>query len=330
MAISLIVEVLDYAPLDLTQAELVVLVVLAEQAREDTRECWPGMDLICHRSRLKEDSVRRVFQRLAARGLEVRVPVGKSKGGQPVYAHHGARTLYRIPRFAPSPRSPRLATDFEAGTTVPPSTTEAGTVIPPSSVERRDDGPTKPGRGSRKGGSSSREAGTSVPPFPSVPQAPSPPSPASRSTPAVALSSTPERGREGSEASQEQHHAASALLDGLDLGRALTTTERRRLLAMATRKLADGWSSAALRDAIDGRWNGAGDRVAVLHSRFKDLSEPSAQSGIPMSPRPAWCGQCDQTTRQIEYEHDDGRPVIKRCPNCHPEAKVAPTEGSSR
>lgn len=119
MAISLVVEVLDHAPREMTQAELVVLVVLAEQAREDTRECWPGMELICHRSRLQEDSVRKVFQRLAARGHEVRVAVGKSKSGQPIYAHHGARTLYRIPRFAPSTQNSQPLDAAEAGTLVP-------------------------------------------------------------------------------------------------------------------------------------------------------------------------------------------------------------------
>jgi hypothetical protein len=119
MAISLVVEVLDHAPRDLTQAELVVLVVLPEQAREETRECWPGMELICHRSRLQEDSVRKVFQRLAARGLEVRVPVGKSKSGQSVYAHHGARTLYRIPHFAPPTQTGQPVDTAEAGMLVP-------------------------------------------------------------------------------------------------------------------------------------------------------------------------------------------------------------------
>ena len=33
--------------------------------------------------------------------------------------------------------------------------------------------------------------------------------------------------------------------------------------------------------------------------------------------RPPWCGECDERTRQITTEAD-GRPVIARCPTCHP------------
>jgi len=206
VAISLVVEVLDHAPRGLTQAELVVLVVLAEQAREETRECWPGMELICRRSRLQEDSVRKVFQRLAARGLELRVPVGKSKSGQPIYAHHGTRTLYRIPRFAPPTGTGQSADTADAGTLVPPSTAEAGAVIPPSPVETSDDGPVKAGRASRKGGTSSSEGGTSAPPFPSLPQIPSPTSSrASVSAAAAAPQPTGEGGRKEDAPQQDEH-----------------------------------------------------------------------------------------------------------------------------
>lgn len=273
MAISLVVEVLDHAPRELTQAELVVLVVLAEQAREATRECWPGMELICHRSRLQEDSVRKVFQRLAARGLEVRVPVGKSKSGQPIYAHHGTRTLYRIPRFAPPTQNSQPVDDAEAGTPVPPSTAEAGTVIPPSPVEASADGPVKAGRGSRKGGSSSGEGGTSVPPLPSLPQIPSPTSSrASGSAAAAASQLTDEGGRkEGAPQEDEHQTAAVVLLAHLDLGRPLRSDEAGRLLEMIVPRLRAGWPVANLHDAVGGDWGGVNNRVAVLHKRLEKV-----------------------------------------------------------
>lgn len=273
MAISLVVEVLDHAPRDLTQAELVLLVVLAEQAREETRECWPGVELICHRSRLQEDSVRRVFQRLAARGLEVRVPVGKSKSGQPIYAHHGARTLYRIPCFAQPTETRQPVDTADAGTLVPPSTDEAGTVIPPSLAETSDDGPAEAGRGSRKGGSSSREGGTSVPSLPSLPQIPSPTS-SRASNPVAAAASQPssERVRKEGAPQEDEHQAAAVvLLAHLDLGRPLRSDEAARLLEMIVPRLRAGWPVAKLHDTVAGDWGGVNNRIAVLHGRLEKV-----------------------------------------------------------
>ena len=108
VGIKLVVEVLKGAPVELTSGERLLLVVLAEQAREETRECWPGMDLICEHTGLTADAVRKVLQRLAARGLEVRVAVGKDRKGRAIYAYEGASTRYRIPRFRASSGAPAL------------------------------------------------------------------------------------------------------------------------------------------------------------------------------------------------------------------------------
>ena len=40
--------------------------------------------------------------------------------------------------------------------------------------------------------------------------------------------------------------------------------------------------------------------------------------------RPQWCGTCDERTRQITTE-TDGRPMITRCPACHPMTKQLTT-----
>ena len=34
--------------------------------------------------------------------------------------------------------------------------------------------------------------------------------------------------------------------------------------------------------------------------------------------RPVWCGTCDERARQVTAEDPDGRPVVIRCPACHP------------
>ncbi|OUC99338.1 helix-turn-helix domain-containing protein [Streptosporangium minutum] len=134
MGIKLVVEVLDHAPRDLTPAERLVLVVLAEDARDETRVCWPGPDKLVQRTGLQWDSIRRVFQRLAKRGLEVRVPIGQGSDGRPVFARENVQTNFRIPAFAPLRRDEHPASNPEegsasrlgGGTTVPPDPSEEG------------------------------------------------------------------------------------------------------------------------------------------------------------------------------------------------------------
>lgn len=67
MGIRLVVEVLDCAPADLTPAERLVLVVLAEYANDRTRLCWPSIEAIAARTGLKASSVSQVFLRLSKR-----------------------------------------------------------------------------------------------------------------------------------------------------------------------------------------------------------------------------------------------------------------------
>ncbi|MYV77745.1 hypothetical protein GT352_28005 [Streptomyces sp. SID1046] len=102
MGIRLVVEVLDHAPADLTPAERLVLVVLAEYANDKTRLCWPKIESISARTGLKPESVSQVFRRLSRRtpSLEVRVELKKGKDGRPVFAYEGTKTKYRIPKLA--------------------------------------------------------------------------------------------------------------------------------------------------------------------------------------------------------------------------------------
>lgn len=103
MGIRLVVEVLDHAPADLTAVDRLVLIVLAEQANDQTRECWPGWELIARRMQWAgyrdggKNAVSKALANLARRGVEVRVPIGATDDGKAVYAAHGRRTTYRIP-----------------------------------------------------------------------------------------------------------------------------------------------------------------------------------------------------------------------------------------
>lgn len=96
MGINLVVEVLDHAPQDIAPGDRLMLVVLAEQARDETRECWPGDEVLAHRTGTAPRSVRRTITRLEHAGLVERVPVGVDVNGRPIYAHRGHATTYRI------------------------------------------------------------------------------------------------------------------------------------------------------------------------------------------------------------------------------------------
>ncbi|MDG4791979.1 hypothetical protein O7626_39895 [Micromonospora sp. WMMD1102] len=107
MGIDLITEVLFHAPEDLTPAERVVLLVIAEEANDGTRRGWPGRDALMHRSGLGKTGLARVFARLAERDLEVRLAIGTDSKGQPVYAFRGQQTQYQLPKLCPLPKHDR-------------------------------------------------------------------------------------------------------------------------------------------------------------------------------------------------------------------------------
>ncbi|WP_026454836.1 helix-turn-helix domain-containing protein [Saccharomonospora iraqiensis] len=164
MGIRLYVEVLDHAPAELTSNERLLLLVIAEKANDDTRRAvFPNPDRLLHRLGMSEDGLRKVCQKLAARGYEARIPVGTNKAGRPVYAYKGHAVDYRVPVF------PRRE--------VPPERRDNSPAI---DTERQDNSPAledikavhlsgKAVHQSAKGETDVRKGGTDVPPLPSDP-----------------------------------------------------------------------------------------------------------------------------------------------------------------
>lgn len=168
MGVELIMDVLDHAPPDLTPAERLVLVIIAERASDQTREAWPGgrdgwgLPTIAVRAGLKTQSVQHIFHTLARRGLEVRMPIGQDRRGRPVYAHEGHQTSYRLPHFAQRsdghpPTEDRPRSDHKAPEGGPQSAL---------TVERSD-------RGNSEVGPQSQEVGPGSDPNPHNPHLPS-------------------------------------------------------------------------------------------------------------------------------------------------------------
>jgi hypothetical protein len=61
-----------------------------------------------------------------------------------------------------------------------------------------------------------------------------------------------------------------------------------------------------------------GDGPELLDRARRALAAQDAAEWDAPPPRPPWCGQCDEQTRLIALESNDGKPMMKRCPRCHP------------
>jgi hypothetical protein len=105
MAYELVSEVLDHTPVDLTPGEQLVMVVIAEYvlssdyARGVRRTSRPAAE-VARRAKMTPSGLRQAFQRLAERGLELRVPLRTGKDNRPVYAMPGRSSTYEIPALA--------------------------------------------------------------------------------------------------------------------------------------------------------------------------------------------------------------------------------------
>lgn len=95
----------------------------------------------------------------------------------------------------------------------------------------------------------------------------------------------------------------------------------RRLAPRVEQLLAGEWTEATLRDRLTRTLDGAHNPPGIVVSRLENLVLPK---GIPEPGRPAWCGECDQRTRQ--RENQQGFPY--RCPRCHPRCVGATASAS--
>jgi len=128
MGYELYRHVLNHAPAELDPTARAVLAVIADDANERTRISRIPMDLLMHRSGVAtRDALKKVFQRLARAGYEIRIPVGTDTLGRPIYAMRGRATQYRIPVFPERdvPHHPRMG-----GTRSPHSDSLGGTSSP--------------------------------------------------------------------------------------------------------------------------------------------------------------------------------------------------------
>ena len=111
MGYELYRHVLNHAPAELDPTARAVLAVIADDANERTSSSRIPIDLLMHRIGVTtRDALKKVFQRIARAGYEIRIPVGTDTLGRPIYAMRGRATQYRIPVFPERdvPHHPRM------------------------------------------------------------------------------------------------------------------------------------------------------------------------------------------------------------------------------
>lgn len=106
MAYELVEEILDHAPRNLTPTEVLLMTVIAEQARAASRTATISSRLLAHRTRLTPIGLRRCFQRLEKHGIHIRIPIRILPSGQPLYAVPGTICSFILPEMPPPPGCP--------------------------------------------------------------------------------------------------------------------------------------------------------------------------------------------------------------------------------
>jgi len=105
-------EIRDFAPADLSSGELVVALMIADDANDITRRSWIANEELCFRARMKASGVRDALSRLAGRGYEFRVIHGYGKNGRPVFAAKGHTVDYLVPDML---KGAAVAAPFDPG-----------------------------------------------------------------------------------------------------------------------------------------------------------------------------------------------------------------------
>lgn len=150
---------------------------------------------------------------------------------------------------------------------------------------------------------------------------------------------TPEEGgADVDKSTDERRVAAEALVDNAvarwhSSHRPPRADERQVIITRVAAELAAGGDPDTIREVLaDGLHpDSTGCAVAVVMSRTRTPGwgkshdpRPASRAHVPRGPRPPWCGRCAEDTRHLAVvdPDDPGRPVVVRCPDCHPEAAI--------
>jgi hypothetical protein len=324
VGIRLFVEVLKHAPEELTWRERYALTVLAENANDGTRECWPGIEddpEIALRMRLPGRSSRyEVLKALRTKGALEGVSAGR----------RGRRAVYRIPVMGPGttdaidPRKGPGTKDPKNGKRPESPDPESGKAGPNRGAQRPETPDANGEKGSGNDGHRVRDPRTQGPettdPFPSVP------------------SGLPPQQVEPQQGGAPATPAAREITDEdkLDFGRFWQLHPKSRDMD----KTRAEWVAAVIGGADPKRIAAAAEAYAhevagtefrfvkqslywLRDRRYEDKFEPAPAPARKPPPLPPWCGECADGNRAAEREGHlrkvyDHRGNARPCPKCHP------------
>lgn len=302
-----------------------VALEIADDANDGTRLSYATLEQLAMWTAAKDvNVVRNALKRLAAAGLEFRVPLGVGKDGRALYAVPGKRLTFRVPEVegiaTATPSEERAGATPAQGVATTP--TDGATATP----SRYQEGATAPSDGAvaPAEGAAAHSDGAGATPFPSSP---------SVSSPSVRRVESSAAGHEAAgrtdRAAQDVHQHAGAtqqpgaeaiaaeaaeLARRFDFGRDLDNGAKQQIFDHLVRKLAEGWRPEELFRALDGRWDGAVDRVGVWISRVRRLpalperppvrptSDPAAKRVPPRPPRGEIVSSTDKTAGAVEFQ----------------------------
>lgn len=317
----------DRLPREVSSGERVVALAIADLVWDDSRIGYGRMfmEKLLHKTGFENEAqLGKVLGKLAARGIELRVPISGSDGkpltnkrGQFVYAHRGHQRTFRVPFASEFPGRPAPYWNDE-GERSPDRETNSWHHDERSPARETFKAESSPGREGNEGERSparesmATQAGDPIPlTTPSFP-------------PSVTPRAAQPAGRAASEKDDEALNAAVDFLVNLpapwSIGRVTAKAYAQELLPVIAEQ---GWRlDQQLADKLTENPGGINRHRSVLRIRINDLpkapqSEPGNQ---PRSSLPPWCGQCGDGNPAAEFNAKfRTEPGSKKpCQDCHP------------
>lgn len=310
MGIRLMVEILDHwQDVGLTAGEKGDLIVIAENASDETRETWPrgGMHQPHVLQRVGKSAAgwKNAVGKLMKKGvLNYAIRNGRALAGFP-----GQVAVYRISPLCPDPPHDGFMGQCKRDERVTSQVTQSDGARPKKGHLSGDPNPVM---GHLSGGERVTSQVTPTPPYPSstTPSSPTAP-PSTTSAEAASLGG----GGGGDADAQKPIARASAFVDALDYrGQRPTIPQRDKLIHRVAVALAAGWTEPDLTKQLDLGTDAIKSALAMYLYRLHESHLPE-----PPAPRPALrtvatrCPDCDE--RGFHYLDPVAETGAYRCPN---------------
>jgi len=321
----------DRLPQDISSGERVVALAIADLVWDDTRTGYGTKfmaKLLWKTGFENEAQLGKVLGKLAARGIELRVPIngedGKpltNKRGQFVYAHRGHQRTFRVPFASEFPGRPAPYWNDE-GERSPDRESNAWFDGERSPARETFEGERSPSReGNRPERSPARES--------KVTQAgdPIPLTTTTSLPPTVPTDSATTSGQAGGKPSNDDFTAAAEFLLNLPapwtVGRVTAKALARDLIDVITEQ---GWHlDEQLAAKLTENPHGINNHRSVLRIRIGDLPKAPRAAPSRKNSLPPWCGQCGDGNPAAEFnaKFRSAPGSNKPCPDCHPSNHTA-------